>query len=126
VDILGALPQFAGWKRFIIVAIDYFSKWVEAEPLATVTSQQCVCFIWQNIVSRFGVPIQLVTDNGKQFEGEFQNILAIVDARSVRASVAHPQGNGQVENANRTILEGLKKKLHSTGRSWANEIPYIL
>lgn len=71
--------------------------------------------------------MQLVTDNGKQFEGEyFQNFLATIGTRSVRASVAYPQGNGQVEIANRIILEGLKKKLHSAGRNWADEFPYIL
>ncbi|XP_031096999.1 uncharacterized protein LOC116001249 [Ipomoea triloba] len=71
VDILGPFPQLTGRRRFIIVAVDYFSKWIEAEPLATITSQQCARFLWRNVISRFGVPVQLVTDNGKQFEGEY-------------------------------------------------------
>ncbi|XP_019157296.1 PREDICTED: uncharacterized protein LOC109153863 [Ipomoea nil] len=127
VDIVGPFPQLSGRRKFIIVAIDYFSKWVEAEPLATITSQQCARFIWRNLVSRFGVPVQIVTDNGRQFEGQhFKNFLATIDTKSIRSSVAYPQGNGQVENANRTILEGLNKKLHSAGRSWANELPFVL
>ncbi|XP_031096982.1 uncharacterized protein LOC116001233 [Ipomoea triloba] len=65
VDILGPFPQLTGRRRFITVAIDYFSKWIEAEPLATITFQQCARFLWQNVMSRFGVPVQLVTDNGK-------------------------------------------------------------
>lgn len=118
VDILGPFPKIAGRKKFIIVAVDYFSKWVEAEPLATITSQQYERFLWRNVVSRFGVPVQLVTDNGKQFESKsFQNFLATIGTRSTRISVAYPQGNGQVQNANRTILNGLKKKLDSAGRS---------
>ncbi|XP_031124271.1 uncharacterized protein LOC116026985 [Ipomoea triloba] len=81
----------------------------------------------QALARRIMLIVQLVTDNGKQFEGEyFQNFLATVGTRSIRSSVAYLQGNGQVENANQTILEGLKKKLHSTGRSWADELPYIL
>ncbi|XP_019176170.1 PREDICTED: uncharacterized protein LOC109171572 [Ipomoea nil] len=71
--------------------------------------------------------IILVTDNGKQFEGSyFADFLATIGTKAVKSSVAYPQGNGQVENANRTILEGLKKKLYSAGRSWADELPYIL
>ncbi|XP_019196318.1 PREDICTED: uncharacterized protein LOC109190299 [Ipomoea nil] len=127
VDIVGPFTRVAGRKRFIIVAIDYFSKWVEAEPLATITSQQCARFLWRNVVSRFGVPVQLVTDNGKQFEGAyFANFLATIGTKAIKSSVAYPQGNGQVENANRTILDGLKKKLYSAGRNWADELPYIL
>ncbi|XP_031120338.1 uncharacterized protein LOC116023475 [Ipomoea triloba] len=99
----------------------------QVEPLATITSYQCARFLWRNVVSRFGVPVQVVTDNRRQFEGEyFQNSLATIGTKSVRALVAYPQGNGQVENANQTILEGLKKKLHSAGRNWADELPYIL
>ncbi|XP_019173566.1 PREDICTED: uncharacterized protein LOC109169144 [Ipomoea nil] len=67
VDIVGPFPQLSGHRKFIIVVIDYFSKGVEAEPLATITSQQCTRFVWRNVVSRFWVPVQIVTDNGKQF-----------------------------------------------------------
>lgn len=126
-DILGPFPELPGRKKFIIVAIDYFSKWVEAEPLATITSQQCERFLWCNVVSRFGVPVELITDNGRQFESKsFQNFLANIGTRSTRTSVAYPQGNGQVENSNRTILDGLKKKHDSEGRNWAEELPFIL
>ncbi|XP_019192761.1 PREDICTED: uncharacterized protein LOC109187068 [Ipomoea nil] len=71
VDIVRPFPQLSGRRRFIIVAINYFSKWIEAEPLATITSQQCAQFLWRNVISRFGVPVQLVTDNGRQFEGQY-------------------------------------------------------
>ncbi|XP_019199712.1 PREDICTED: uncharacterized protein LOC109193303 [Ipomoea nil] len=127
VDILGPFPQLSGRRRFVIVAIDYFSKWIEAEPLATVTSQQCARFLWRNVISQFGVPVHLISDNGRQFVSQyFQNFLATIGTTSIRSSMAYLQGNGQVENANRTILEGLKKKLHSASRSWADELPYVL
>ncbi|XP_019160707.1 PREDICTED: uncharacterized protein LOC109157260 [Ipomoea nil] len=71
--------------------------------------------------------IMLISDNGRQFVSQyFQNFLATIGTTSIRSSVAYPQGNGQVENANRMILEGLMKKLHSAGRSWADELPYVL
>ncbi|XP_019153722.1 PREDICTED: uncharacterized protein LOC109150267 [Ipomoea nil] len=81
----------------------------------------------EKLTKEFGVPVQIVTDNGRQFEGQhFKNFLPTIGTKSIRSSVAYPQGNGQVENANRTILEGLKKKLHSAGRSWADELPFVL
>ena len=54
--------------KHAIVAIDYFTKWVEAEPLAKITEANMTSFIWKNIVCRFGIPASIVTDNGKQFD----------------------------------------------------------
>ncbi|XP_019197162.1 PREDICTED: uncharacterized protein LOC109191030 [Ipomoea nil] len=84
VDILGPFPQLAGRRRFVIVAIDYFSKWIEAEPLATITSQQCARFLWRNVISPFGVPVHLISDNGRQFVNQyFQNFLATIGTTSI-------------------------------------------
>ena len=57
-----------GQCKFIIVAVDYFTKWAEAEPLATITEQKIRNFVWRAIICRFGVPRALVSDNGKQFD----------------------------------------------------------
>ena len=54
--------------KFLVVGIEYFTKWVEAEPLAKITQQNVKNFIWKNIVCRFGVPRVLVSDNGRQFD----------------------------------------------------------
>ena len=54
--------------KFLVVRIDYFTKWVEAEPLASITQQNVKNFVWKNIVCRFGVPKVLVSDNGRQFD----------------------------------------------------------
>ncbi|KAK3027189.1 hypothetical protein RJ639_042455 [Escallonia herrerae] len=67
-DLLGPFPMASGQRRFVIVAIDYFTKWTEAESLAAITSAKCGDFFWKNIVCRFGVPRALVVDNGKQFD----------------------------------------------------------
>ena len=66
-DILGPLPIGRGQCKFIVVAVDYFTKWAEAEPLATITKQKVRNFVWRSIVCRFGIPRALVSDNGKQF-----------------------------------------------------------
>ncbi|KAK3037300.1 hypothetical protein RJ639_032062 [Escallonia herrerae] len=64
-DLLGPFPMASGQRRFVVVAIDYFTKWTEAESLATITSAKCEDFFWKNVVCRFGVPRALVVDNGK-------------------------------------------------------------
>ena len=62
---IGPLLMARAQAKFAIVAIDYFTKWVEAEPLSTITEAKCTGFIWKNIIYRFGVPHSIVTDNGK-------------------------------------------------------------
>ena len=67
-DILGPFPLGTKQMEFLVVGIDYFTKWVEAEPLAKITQQNVKNFIWKNIVCRFGVPRVLISDNGRQFD----------------------------------------------------------
>ncbi|VFQ92735.1 unnamed protein product [Cuscuta campestris] len=101
IDIVGALPKGAGQARWIVVEIDYFTKWVEAEPLAGITGRQMIDFVGTNILCRFGVPRQIISDNGTQFEeAEFQDFLKTWGIQHTKVSVAYPQANGQVGNAN--------------------------
>ncbi|XP_019200068.1 PREDICTED: uncharacterized protein K02A2.6-like [Ipomoea nil] len=127
IDLVGALPTGTGSRKYIIVAIDYFTKWVEAEPLVSITAARCKRFVEKNILYRFGIPFQVITDNGRHFEArEFSEILAGWGVKHSRVAVSYPQANGQVENANRTILDGLKKKLEVAGGAWVEELDGIL
>ncbi|GJW03215.1 reverse transcriptase domain-containing protein [Tanacetum coccineum] len=63
-DILGTLPPARGGAKFVIVAIDYFTKWIEAKPLAKITGKEVIRFVMDNIICRFGLPRIIVTDNG--------------------------------------------------------------
>ncbi|VFQ94255.1 unnamed protein product [Cuscuta campestris] len=63
-DIMGAFPVAQGSKKYVVVAIDSFTKWVEAEAYATITTKQCQKFVWQHIITQFGAPRSIVTDNG--------------------------------------------------------------
>ena len=69
-DIIGPFPAARGNLRFAFVAIEYFSRWVEAEPVAKITAVAAQRFVWKNIVCRYGVPRDIVTDNGTQFDSE--------------------------------------------------------
>lgn len=68
-DIVGKLPRAVGQKEYLIVATDYFTKWVEAEPLSRISEKEVMKFVWQNIICHFGIPRAFVTDNGTQFQG---------------------------------------------------------
>jgi hypothetical protein len=112
VDIVGPLPRGKGGVRFAVVAVDYFTKWVEVEPLVNITAKTIERFLWKNVVCRYGVPHAFVTDNGKQFDCEpFRKWCAELHIRNYFSSPGHPQANGQVEATNKTIFKILKKKL---------------
>ena len=67
IDILGPFPLAIRQMKYLVVAIEYFTKWIEAEPVAQITAHKIESFVWKNIVCRFGVPKRLVADNGTQF-----------------------------------------------------------
>ena len=62
------IPRATGNRRFVLVAVDYFTKWAEAEALANIRDVDVKKFVWKNIVTRFGVPDFLIPDNGLQFD----------------------------------------------------------
>ncbi|RVX05543.1 Transposon Tf2-2 polyprotein [Vitis vinifera] len=67
-DIVGPLPAAPAQKKFLLVATDYFSKWVEAEAYASIKDKDVTKFVWKNIVCRFGIPQIIIADNGPQFD----------------------------------------------------------
>ena len=69
-DIVGPFPKAVGNKKYLLVCIDYLTKWVEAEPLANIRDVNVKRFIWKNIVTRFGVPNVLISDNDLQFDSK--------------------------------------------------------
>ncbi|GKA52582.1 reverse transcriptase domain-containing protein [Tanacetum coccineum] len=102
IDIAGPFPKGPGKVKFLIVAIDYFTKWIKAKPVATITGNQVKKFVWDNIVCRFGLPGEIVSDNGKQFrDNPFKDRCEKLCIRQCFASVKHPQTNDLVERANK-------------------------
>ena len=77
--------------KFLVVGIDYFTKWVEAEALATITEKNIRSFVWRNIIYRFGIPRILVSNNGKQFDNSaFRDFCSKLGIKNHDSSTAHP------------------------------------
>ncbi|GJX20626.1 reverse transcriptase domain-containing protein [Tanacetum coccineum] len=88
IDIAGPFPEGPGKVKFLIVAMDYFTKWIEAKPVATITGAQVKKFVWDNVVCRFGLPGEIVSDNGKQFrDNPFKDWCEKLSIRQCFASV---------------------------------------
>ncbi|KAI0507981.1 hypothetical protein KFK09_014111 [Dendrobium nobile] len=109
------------------MAVDYFTKWVEAEPLAKITKANAKQFLWKNIICHFGIPAKVITDNGTQFTGKiFTSFCEDFHIQLVHTAITHPQANGQTDVTNRTILKGLKTRLGKAGGQWVEELPNVL
>jgi len=114
----------------LLVAIDKFTKWIEAKPITALKAENAASFFC-DIVYRFGVPNSIITDNSVQFTN--RDFLQLCDEFNIKvdwATVAHQRTNGQVERANGMILQGLKPRifdrLKKFGARCATELPAIL
>ena len=116
-----------GNRRFVLIAVDYFTKWVEAEALTNIRDVDVKKFVWRNIVTRFEVPQSLVSDNGLQFDSrafcEYCSNLGIVNRYSTSTYL---QSNDQAEATNKAIMNGLKRRLENSKGRWAEELPKVL
>ena len=127
IDLIGPLPTAKSGIRYAIVAVDYFTKWAESEPLATITSKKMINFVTKNIICRYGVPQKIITDNGTQFESEeFQDFCKRFKIQKSFSAVAHPQANGQVEAVNKIIKSTIKKQLEKAKGGWVDKLPLAL
>ena len=94
IDLLSVFSLASRQVKHLIVAINYFTKWIEVELLSTITATQARKFFWRNIVTHFGILDFMVTDNETQFVDEkFQAFLASYKVKQHSTSVEHPQAN---------------------------------
>jgi ribonuclease HI len=127
-DIVGPLPMAQGNLKFTFVAVEYFTKWIEARAVSTIMSKTAQKFFWQNIVCRFGVPSELTVDNDKQFDSQnFKDFCLSISTNLAFASVYHTQSNGVVERANGKIFTAIKKRLLDDKKGkWADQLPEVV
>ena len=126
-DIIGPFLTAAKQLKFLVVGIDYFTKWMEVEALATITEKNIQSFVWRNIICRYGIPRIIVSDNEKQFDNNaFRDFCSKLGIKNHYSSPAHPQANGQVEVTNRSLLKIIKTRLKGAKGIWPNKLPSVL
>nr|GEX96007.1 reverse transcriptase domain-containing protein [Tanacetum cinerariifolium] len=99
----------------------------EAKPAAAITGAQVKKFVWDNKVCKFGLPSEIISKNGKQFrDNPFKDWCEKLCIRQCFSFVKHPQANGLVKRANRSLSEGIKAWLDVRRKNWLEEISHVL
>ncbi|MCO5580258.1 hypothetical protein L7F22_034124 [Adiantum nelumboides] len=121
IDAMGPLPRTANGKLYILVAIDYMTRWVETQSVAKVNEKTVSKFVYTHICCRFGTPLEIVSDNGAGFRRCLLTEVCEVLKISHRHSTPYyPQSNGLVENANGIIAGIIRKMVESKPKRWDN------
>jgi transposase InsO family protein len=103
--------------RFVLVATDYFTKWVEVVPLKRMTHQEVISFVLEQIIYRFGIPQTMTTDQGPSFMSQqVKEFAASLKIKLLNSSMYYAQANGQAEASNKTLIGLIKKKIEE--RPW--------
>ena len=124
---MGPFPIAVRQHKFLVVGIDYFTKWVEAKALATITVKNVRSFIWRSIICRFRIHRVLVLDNGKLFDNNsFWDFCSQLGIRNHYSFLAHPQANRQFEVTNRSLLKIIETRLERAKGIWPEDLPSIL
>lgn len=124
---LGPFPTTLDQIKCLILAVDYFAKWIEAEPLARITTNNSTRFFKKSIMIRFGIPEAIIIDYGAQFaEKNFRKLMADLSIRHHFTSVEHAQANGQAKAVNQATLQGLKRGPDGAKGNWGKELAHVL
>ncbi|GKV23707.1 hypothetical protein SLEP1_g33406 [Rubroshorea leprosula] len=127
IDLLGPFVKGKGGCTYLVVAVDYFTKWIEAKPLSTTTEKKIEEFLFNSILCRFGIPKRIIADNGPQFRATaLRSFCTDYGIELALTSVYTPQSNGQAESANKIVLRGLKARVLASRSNWVDELNKVL
>ena len=127
-DIMGPLePPTARGNRYILVIVDYLTKWVDAYGMPNQTSETVASILVSEFVCRFGIPSQIHSDQGSQFEAAlFQQMCHLLGVRKTRTTALYPQSDRHTERQNRTVIDVLAKLARRNPREWDEQLCYAL
>ena len=126
INIIGKIsPKSSSGHEYILVAIDYFTKWVEVDSYAKLTAARVAKFIRSHIICRYGVPHELISDRGVHFTSEVDILVQEYGLQHHRSSAFRPQTNGAVEAAIKNIKRILRK-MAETSRDWSEKLSFAL
>lgn len=126
VDIIGPLPTTSSGQRYCVTIIDRFTHWAEAFPVSNIYAETVARVIYEGWIVRFGCPVKLTSDQGRQFESSlFTELMKLMGINKIRTTSFHPQANGKVERWHRSLKAALTARLIENV-SWADELPTVL
>nr|ABA93861.2 retrotransposon protein, putative, unclassified [Oryza sativa Japonica Group] len=128
IDMIGMInPPSSKGHKFILVATDYFTKWVEATPLKKVDSGDAIQFVQEHIIYRFGIPQTITTDQGSIFvSDEFVQFADSMGIKLLNSSPYYAQANGQAEASNKSLIKLIKRKIFDYPRQWHTRLAEAL
>lgn len=127
VDAVGPLPITSRGKSYILTAVDYLSRWAEAAAVRQITAKDVAKFVYENICCQFGVPLELLSDQGPGFRADLMTFLCEkMRIRHKYTTPYYPQCNGLNERFNGELVQILSKVTEHQGRNWDLEIPSAL
>ena len=123
VDIVGPLPIVEG-KQYLLTMIDRATRWPEAVPITHIDAETVTKMLFKYWISRFGVPENITTDQGRQFEAKlFYNLAKYLGAKKCTTSAYHPQSNGKVERWHRALKASI---MAADIKNWIEALPTLL
>lgn len=126
-DIIGPLPETKNKNSYILVITDYFTKFVEAFPMRDQTAQTVADIVATEWICRYGVPLSILTDQGRQWESElFQNLCKILDIKKLRTARYRPNADGLCERFNRTLRSMLRAVCEADKNDWDDHLCFVL
>ena len=125
-DVLGPFPITTNGNKYIIVMVDYLTKWVETKALSDGTAKEVASFVVENVVLRHETPKSIITDRGKCFIANLiQYLLTLLDIEHLETTSYHPQTNGLCEQFNHTMADMLSMYVNTDHKNWDEVLPYI-
>jgi hypothetical protein len=127
-DFIGEIhPPSSGQHRWILVATDYFTKWIEAIPTRNSNYTVIINFLQENIFARFGCPKRLVTANAAAFKDKhLVKLCEELGIQLVHSTTYYPQGNGLAKSSNKSLVRIIKKLLAQNARGWDSKLKFAL
>jgi transposase InsO family protein len=127
IDITGPHPKSRAGHVYILTAIDPFTKWAEAMPLRNHEAPTVARALLENVFSRFGIPMQLLSDRGSEFESRLmQELCRTLEVQKIRTTAYKPSTNGGLERFHRTLNSMLAKVVETNQRDWSERLPQVM
>ncbi|XP_028112168.1 protein NYNRIN-like [Camellia sinensis] len=126
IDVNGTVsPKGSNGHEFILVVINCFTKWVEAQSYSVLKASYVAKFIRNNVICRYGVPNEIISDNGSHFKKVVMDLLQKYNVAFHESSTYRPQTNGAIEATNKNV-KNILRKMMETYKDWPDKLPFAL